>query len=76
MLMDGLELEGNLSRIPQPTLILWGDTDRVVDVSSVSIFEKIKNHKKVIMKDCGHVPMIERPEETASLYLDFLKGNH
>lgn len=76
MLMDDLELEGNLSKIPQPTLILWGDTDRVVDVSSVSIFEKIKNHTKVIMKDCGHVPMIERPEETASLYLDFLKGSH
>jgi len=76
MLMDDLELEGNLSKIPQPTLILWGDTDRVIDVSSVSMFEKIKNHTKVIMKDCGHVPMIERPEETASLYLNFLKGSH
>ncbi len=76
MLMDNLELEGNLSKIPQPTLILWGDADRVVDVSSVSKFEKIKNHKKVIMKECGHVPMIERPKETASLYLDFLKGSH
>jgi len=76
MLMDDLELESNLSKIPQPTFILWGDTDRVLDVSSVSIFEKIRNHKKVIMKDCGHVPMIERPEETASLYLDFLRGSH
>ena len=76
MVMDNFDLEGNLSKIPQPTLILWGDTDRVLDVSSVSIFEKIRNHKKVIMKDCGHVPMIERPEETASLYLDFLKSSH
>ena len=76
MLIDNFDLEGNLSKIPQPTLILWGDTDRVLDVSSVSIFEKIKNHKTVIMKDCGHVPMLERPEETASLYLDFLKGSH
>jgi pimeloyl-ACP methyl ester carboxylesterase len=76
MLMDNFDLEGNLSKIPQLTLILWGDTDQVLDVSSVSIFERIKNHKKVIMKDCGHVPMIERPEETASLYLDFLKGSH
>jgi pimeloyl-ACP methyl ester carboxylesterase len=76
MLIDDLELEGNLSKISQPTFILWGDTDRVVDVSSVSIFEKIRNHKKVIMKDCGHVPMIERPGETASLYLDFLKSSY
>jgi pimeloyl-ACP methyl ester carboxylesterase len=76
MLMDDLELEGNLSKISQPTLILWGDTDRVLHVSCVSILEKIENHKKVIMKDCGHVPMIERPEETASIYMDFLKGSH
>jgi len=76
MLIDNFELEDNLSRISQSTFILWGDTDRVVDVSSVSIFERIRNHKKVIMKDCGHVPMIERPEETASLYLEFLKSSH
>jgi len=76
MLIDSLELEDNLSKISQPTLILWGDTDRVLHVSSVSIFEKIKNHKKVIMRNCGHVPMMERPEETASVYLDFLKGSH
>ncbi len=73
MLIDNLELEGNLSKIPQPTLILWGDTDRVLDVSSVLIFEKIRNHKKAIMKDCGHVPMIERPEETAFPVHGFLK---
>ncbi len=57
MLMDDFELEGNLSKIPQPTLILWGDTDRVLHVSSVSILEKIRNHKKVILKDCGRLTL-------------------
>ena len=75
MLLDNFELEGKLSKISQSTLILWGDTDRVIDVSSVSVFQEIKNHKKIIMKDCGHVPMLERPEETASIYLHFLKDN-
>ena len=61
--------------IKTPTLILWGDTDRVLDVSGAAILEKgIKNSQKIIMKDCGHVPMIERPEETAKYYISFLKN--
>lgn len=70
---DSFVLEKKLNRITAPTLIIWGDKDRVIDISSVKIFEKgIKNHKTVIMKDCGHVPMFERPGEAASIYMDFL----
>jgi len=25
------------------------------------------------MKDCGHVPQVEKPKETAMHYLDFIK---
>ncbi|MCP4136698.1 MAG: alpha/beta hydrolase [bacterium] len=66
-------LEPLLDKISCPTLILWGDKDRVLDVSCVKVFEKgIKNHTTVIMKNCGHVPMIERPKEAAGHYRDFL----
>lgn len=72
---DFLSLEGQLPRIKAPVLIVWGDQDKIIDVSSVAVFEKgIKNHQTVIMKDCGHVPMIERPEETARHYLDFIEN--
>ncbi|MCE9499998.1 MAG: alpha/beta hydrolase [Leptospira sp.] len=68
-------LDKVLPEIKQPTLILWGDTDRIIDVSAVSVFEKkLVNRKTVIMKDCGHGPMIERPEETANHYKNFLQG--
>jgi len=41
----------------------------------VPVFEKgLKNHKTVIIKDCGHVPMMEKPKETATHYIDFIKG--
>jgi abhydrolase domain-containing protein 6 len=68
-------LEKDLSQIKAPTLILWGDQDKILDVSSVPVFEKgLKNHKTVIFKDCGHIPMIEKVQETATEYLTFIKS--
>jgi pimeloyl-ACP methyl ester carboxylesterase len=68
-------LEKDLPNIKAPTLILWGDKDKIIDISSVPVFEKgLKNHKTVIIKDCGHCPMMEKPQETATQYLDFVKG--
>jgi len=72
---DFRSLEKELPNIEAQTLILWGDQDKVLDVSSVPVFEKrLKNHKTVIIKDCGHLPMIEKPQETATHYIDFIKG--
>jgi abhydrolase domain-containing protein 6 len=72
---DLLSLEKELPNIKAPALILWGDQDKILDVSSVPVFEKgLKNHKTVIIKDCGHLPMMEKPQETASQYLEFIKG--
>jgi len=62
-----------LPRIQAPVLILWGDQDKVTDVGGVAFLEKnLKNYRTVIMKDTGHAPMIERPEETAKAYRGFL----
>jgi abhydrolase domain-containing protein 6 len=72
---DFNSLEKDLPKIKAPTLILWGDKDRIVDISSVPVFEKgLKNHQTVIIKDCGHVPMLEKPQETAKAYLAFIKN--
>jgi abhydrolase domain-containing protein 6 len=56
-------LEPDLPKIKARTLVLWGEHDRVLDVSSVQVLKKeLPNSTAVIMKDCGHVPMIERPQ--------------
>ena len=55
-------------------MIIWGDTDKVLDVGGVSVLEKnLKNYQTVIMKDTGHAPMLEKPQETASYYVNYLK---
>lgn len=66
-------LQRRLGRIKAPTLVLWGDTDRIIDISAVKVFRRgLRDERVVVMKDCGHVPMIERPEETARHYRAFL----
>lgn len=63
-----------LPLIQTPVLIIWGDKDQLTDIGGVSFLEKhLKNHRTVILKDTGHFPMLEKPEETAKAYLSFLK---
>ena len=69
-------LEPYLPQIQAPVLIIWGDTDKILDVGGVAVLEKnLKNYKTIIMKDTGHIPMMEKPQETASYYMSYLKGN-
>jgi len=68
-------LEPLLGDIEQPVLIIWGEFDRVLDVSSIEIMEPLLPQAEVIvMPDTGHLPMLERPEATAAHYLEFLAG--
>lgn len=67
-------LEPILEDIRQPVLILWGDTDRILHISSIDVMRPLLPQAKVIiMKDTGHIPMIERPSETAGHYLRFIE---
>ncbi len=64
-----------LPLIQAPVLIIWGDQDKVTDIGGIVFLEKnLKNSTAVMMKDTGHLPMFEKPEETAQAYLSFLKG--
>jgi pimeloyl-ACP methyl ester carboxylesterase len=66
-------LEPLLGDIRQPVLIIWGEYDRVLDVSSVDTMKPLLPQARVIvMPDTGHLPMLERPTETAAHYLAFL----
>lgn len=68
-----IPLEPELPKIQAPTLLLWGERDRVLDVSSIDVMRPLlKRPSVVIMRDSGHAPMIERPRETAAHYQAFL----
>ena len=66
-------LEPLLGDIRQPVIVIWGEFDRVLDVSSVEVMKPLLPQAQVIvMPDTGHLPMLERPAATAAHYLKFL----
>lgn len=65
-------LEDVLGGLTVPTHILWGEEDRLVDVSSVFVLSRLLPHAShTIMPGIGHVPMIEAPRATVRDYLAF-----
>jgi pimeloyl-ACP methyl ester carboxylesterase len=63
-----------LGEIACPTLIVWGDRDRVVTPKDADLYERlIPNARKAIFKDTGHMAMIERPMAFNALLEGFLK---
>ncbi|MFZ9003029.1 MAG: alpha/beta fold hydrolase, partial [Robiginitalea sp.] len=62
-----------IKTIHQPTLILWGDQDGLIPLESAYRFQKdLPNDTLVILKNSGHVPMEEDPEESLEAVLGFI----
>ncbi|MBD2481438.1 alpha/beta fold hydrolase [Planktothrix sp. FACHB-1365] len=63
-----------LNDIQQPTLILWGDNDKILGTADAYKFEKAIPHSQLIwIKNSGHVPHLEQPQITAQHILDFAR---
>ncbi|PCM44494.1 alpha/beta fold hydrolase [Marinobacter sp. ANT_B65] len=61
-----------IKRIEDPVLIVWGREDRVLDYRNGEVFrESIPGARLEILEGIGHVPMIEAPEDSARLFLEF-----
>ncbi|MHB8233489.1 MAG: alpha/beta fold hydrolase [Solirubrobacteraceae bacterium] len=67
------EIRERLAEIACPTLIVWGDSDLLINVRDADVFaELIPNSRKVVFADTGHVSMLERPDEFNALLEQFL----
>ena len=66
-------VDGLLPGIGQPTLIVWGKEDRLLDPSWGPRFARLMPDARLaLLEGCGHAPMIEKPVETARLVDAFL----
>ncbi|MGJ5674368.1 MAG: alpha/beta fold hydrolase [Nostochopsis sp.] len=61
-----------LGEIQHPTLILWGDSDRILGTKDAQRFNRvIPNSKLIWIQNCGHIPHLEQPQVTAQHILEF-----
>jgi len=57
------DLSGRIGDIKLPSLVISGDDDRIVPLSSsVRLAEELPSAELVVIADCGHVPHEECPE--------------
>jgi len=62
-------------RLSMPTLIVWGESDRLVPASYAEEFRSsIRDSRVVILPECAHMPMFEKPEEFVSIITEFLQA--
>jgi pimeloyl-ACP methyl ester carboxylesterase len=55
-----------------PALFVWGSHDRLVPAAfSRHVSRWLPNAEQVTIDACGHVPQVERPEETNALLMRF-----
>lgn len=73
--MASVQLPVWLHRIDVPTLLVWGDADRIVPVSCAQTFRReIPACELVVLSGCGHAIGFERGAQAAQRVVNFMSG--
>lgn len=68
--LGALDRLGSLS---MPTLLLWGEDDALAPLSyGQALAEGIPHAHLEVLSGCGHLPTLEKPEESAALFRSLL----
>ena len=62
-----------LAGLEPPSLFVWGRQDRLVPLAFAAHVRQVLPSARHLALDCGHVPQIERPEETHAAVVEFLR---
>ena len=59
---------------PKPTLIIWGKEDAIFEVEDMpKVQQKFPKNRHFVLRDAGHLLMLENPKVASELYIQFLK---
>lgn len=62
-------------KVSVPVLILWGESDGIYAVAGAqTLHRRLPGSTRITLPDAGHLPMMERPAETAAVLIPFLRG--
>ncbi|MBO0785050.1 MAG: alpha/beta hydrolase [Actinobacteria bacterium] len=63
-----------LAALKVPVLVIFGAADRRWDPSSAHQYDAVPDARVEMLPDVGHLPILEAPEATSKLLLDFTLG--
>ncbi|NJM96636.1 MAG: alpha/beta fold hydrolase [Phormidesmis sp. RL_2_1] len=67
-------LSPKIPQITPPTLVLWGQQDNILGTKDAARFAaSVPDCKLIWLEQCGHVPHLEKPEETAQHIAEFVE---
>ena len=68
-------LVDRLADLEVPTLVVWGERDRVFPHSQArTAASRLRQGFLELIPDCGHLPHVERPDRFAAILSRFLEG--
>lgn len=74
--MTGAGLAGRLAAVTTPTLVIWGDSDRIADVDYGRAYaEAIPGARFQLLRDTGHLPQIETPGQLLDAVWTFVESH-
>lgn len=69
---DANRIEQDAHLINHPTLLIWGEDDKIIPVTNGhKLYDAILHSRLVVLKDCGHVPQEEKTDVFAELVTEF-----
>ena len=75
MLSGGFSPSKKVAQISAPCLVLWGRQDEILEKDFAQRFiDTLPDATLQWIEECGHVPHLEQPEETARAISNFLRG--
>ncbi|MTE01106.1 alpha/beta fold hydrolase [Paracoccus sp. YIM 132242] len=66
-------LSKRLHRVKAPVLIVWGEDDALISSAyAADLGRQIAGSRVEIVKDCGHIPQVEKHDDTMAIVRPFL----
>ena len=67
------KLRRQLGRVTIPALVIWGESDRVVDPDYGRAYaQSLPNARFELILEAGHLPQIEQPERLLKIVWEFV----
>ena len=73
MRSGGYSISSRIQDVQQPTLVLWGCQDEILEPKYAAQFEAVlPNGQLQWIEECGHCAHLEKPTEAAARILEFI----